>query len=80
MDSRVLSLVSAKESLEPVSIVVERIKEALAMAEEGKLTSVAIVGVSDGDIVSCWANPDKPFLMVGAIESLKTDYIQANIE
>lgn len=80
MTSKVLSLVSAKEGREPVSMVVERIKEALAMAEEGRLTSVAIVGVSDGDIVTCWANPAQPFLMVGAIESLKVDYIQANIE
>lgn len=62
-------------------LVITRLQEALAMARDGQLVSVAIAGITDdGDIVSCWANSIQPFAMVGAIESLKIDYIEASIE
>lgn len=61
--------------------VITRLTEALDMARRGELITIAICGMtSDGGIVSCWANNAQPFVMVGAIESLKMDYMMANID
>ena len=39
-----------------------------------------ILVARDGDILDCWHNGGRPYVMVGAIESLKADYLHACIE
>lgn len=61
--------------------VVRLLEEALEHARNGNYHAMAIVMVSnDGEVLDCWHNGGKPYVMVGAMESLKTDYIHACIE
>lgn len=61
--------------------VIRKLEEALAFARAGEYISVALILVArDGDILDSWHNGGRPYLMVGAIESLKADYLNACIE
>ncbi|MFB5188597.1 MULTISPECIES: hypothetical protein [Yersinia] len=60
--------------------VIRFLKEALAFAENGNPQSLAVIMISNGDVVDCYHHGGAPYMMVGAIESLKTDYIHAQIE
>ncbi|MDP1114637.1 hypothetical protein Q6270_26890, partial [Klebsiella pneumoniae] len=35
---------------------------------------------NDGSVLVCWHNGGRPYVMVGALESLRLDFINANIE
>ncbi|SBZ23989.1 putative ABC transporter ATP-binding protein [Klebsiella pneumoniae] len=35
---------------------------------------------NDGSVLDCWHNGGRPYVMVGAMESLRLDFINANIE
>ncbi|SUP84865.1 hypothetical protein ACILPN_20400 [Yersinia wautersii] len=60
--------------------VVRLLKEALEFAENGNPQSLAIIMISNGDVMDCYHHGGAPYVMVGAIESLKTDYIHSQIE
>ncbi|MFG6076989.1 hypothetical protein [Erwinia sp. OPT-41] len=61
--------------------IVRRLEEILKHVREGHFQTFAAVLISvEGDVMDCWHNGGKPYAMVGALESLKTDYIQACIE
>lgn len=60
--------------------VIRLLKEALAFAENGSPQSLAVIMISNGDVMDCYHHGGAPYMMVGAIESLKTDYIHAQIE
>lgn len=61
--------------------VIRQLEEALAFAHKWEYTSVALILVArDGDILDCWHNGGRPYVMVGAIESLKADYLDACID
>jgi len=61
--------------------VIARLEEALAMAQMGNISNCMIImAVNDGSVVDCWANGNKPFIMVGALESIKREFMDALIE
>ncbi|MCB5323540.1 hypothetical protein LH412_16165 [Yersinia intermedia] len=60
--------------------VIRFLKEALEFAENGNPQSLAVIMISNGDVVDCYNHGGAPYVMVGAIESLKTDYLHAQIE
>ncbi|QCT21761.1 hypothetical protein FEM41_19940 [Jejubacter calystegiae] len=61
--------------------VIRLLEEALQLARDGNCQSLAVLMMDvDGNIIDCWHNSDRPYVMVGALESLKTDFIHACIE
>ncbi|HCL6635059.1 TPA: hypothetical protein N2Q63_004703 [Citrobacter freundii] len=61
--------------------VIRLLEEALQMAREGSCHSLAVIMLSnDGGAIDCWHSGGRPYVMVGAIEALKTDFIHSNIE
>ncbi len=70
------------DELQPSNpIVLDRLYEAIDMAKQGGIDSCAIVMVMhDGAVVDAWANGNHPFTMVGALETLKFDYMDSQIE
>lgn len=70
-----------KKEKESGKNVVERLKEALAMAEDGLIEDIFIVATqTNGKVSHSWANGGEPFLMLGKIEEAKYDYMKSNIE
>ena len=62
-------------------MVIERLEEALEMAKQGSIENCIIVmAQNDGSVVDCWANRSVPFLMTGALESIKLEFMTACIE
>ena len=61
--------------------VKQRINEALGFAESNPISNVLIVMVSEtGEVFDAWANQSNPFVVVGAMESLKKDFMDRCIE
>lgn len=61
--------------------VIRLLEEALHAAREGKYRSMAILLIDDnGAVMDAWHSGGLPYVMVGAIESLKTDFINLQIE
>ena len=61
--------------------VIERLRECLAMAEDGLISNVVICAqLHNGDVMDCWANSSNPFLVVGGLESVKLEFMNQFIE
>ncbi len=61
--------------------VIRLLEEALQMARDGNCHSLAVIMLSnDGGAIDCWHSGGRPYVMVGAIEALKADFIRTNIE
>lgn len=61
--------------------VIRLLKQALTHAENGGCHSVAVILFDDeGNAIDCWHNGGRPYVMVGAMESLKTEFIHTHIE
>lgn len=61
--------------------IVSRLEEALAFARNGHCKSLALILLDDeGHALDCFHNGGQPYVMVGAIEALKLDFILANID
>lgn len=61
--------------------VIRLLTDALEHARKGSCHSVALLLIdSDGNALDCWHNGGRPYVMVGALESLKLDFINVNIE
>ncbi len=61
--------------------VIERLEQALQMARDGGIDNCAVIMTcTNGNVIDCWANNNHSFLMVGAMESLKKDFMNRNIE
>ena len=76
-----LTVIKNDELQQSNPIVLDRISEAMDMAKEGGIDSCIIIMVThEGCVVDAWANGTQPFVMVGAIEALKFDYINSQIE
>jgi hypothetical protein len=62
-------------------LVIERLEQALEHAKIGGVANCIIVmALNDGSVQDCWANGSKPFVMVGALESIKREFMDACIE
>ncbi len=76
-----LTVIENNEMQESNPIVLERLYEALDMAKEGGIDMCMVIMVThDGYVVDAWANGKQPFVMVGAIEALKFDFIHSQID
>ena len=77
-----MKIVDISKSKEPVGLhVKEQLESALKLAESNSISNVAIVMVNeDGDVMDCWANGNNPFAIVGGLESLKFEFMRAQIE
>ena len=63
------------------SIVVQRLEEVLELAKQGKAINCAVLLINDDETIQDgWANPNNPYAMVGALEALKQDFMNSNIE
>ena len=63
------------------SNVIKRLQETTELVQEGNAANIAIIIVNfDNSVMSCWANDNLPFTMVGGLENLKMDFMDANIE
>ena len=61
--------------------VIERLEEALEMARQGKIENCIIVMTCfNGDIIDCWANGNSPYVMSGALEATKQEFMNSHIE
>ncbi len=81
MSSSHLTVVSFSSEVPNGQHVIERLEEALTMAKKGGVDNcVVIITRTDGSVMDCWANGNKPFVMVGALESVKREFMDAKIE
>lgn len=63
------------------SEVIRLLEEALSHAKNEGCVSLALLMIcGDGNVVDCYHNGGRPYVMVGAIEALKQDFISAQIE
>ena len=61
--------------------VIRLLTDALEHARRDSCHSVALLLIEgDGNALDCWHNGGRPYVLVGALESLKLDFINANIE
>ena len=59
----------------------ERFKECEEYMDSNTVVNAIVVLVcSDGTVVDCWANRNNPFVMVGALESIKKEFMDNCIE
>lgn len=79
-----LSLVKFEKSSEPSQDqqqVISILEDAIKHAKEGNYTSLCLSMLhDDGSVLDCWHSGGRPYVMIGAIEALKADFIAANIE
>lgn len=80
-DLKIVELKPSKEADNNNVEVIRPLEEALQYAREGKIQSLALLMINnDGSVLDCWHNGGRPYAMVGAMESLRLDFINANIE
>ncbi|EOY1419866.1 hypothetical protein ACP1Z2_003294 [Salmonella enterica subsp. enterica serovar Bareilly] len=80
-DLKIVELKHSRETDDNNAEVIRLLEEALKYAKEGKSQSMAILLInSDGSVLDCWHSGGRPYVMVGAMESLRLDFINANIE
>lgn len=61
--------------------VEQRIAELTEMLKANDIENIVIVAVKhDGSVIDCWANGSCPFVIVGALESVKLEFMNACIE
>lgn len=75
------TVVPIKSAQQSGANVIKRLEEALEMAKQGKIENCVIVMTGfNGDIIDCWANGNSPYVMSGAIETIKQEFMDAHIE
>ncbi|EMA2752279.1 TPA: hypothetical protein RMT52_005057 [Escherichia coli] len=61
--------------------VIRFLEDALEHAREGKIHSLAMLTIdSEGNVMDCWHNADSPYVMLGAMEALRFDFLNSSIE
>jgi len=61
--------------------VIKSIEKCLELAKKGGVENCAIVMTHNDNTVSdVWANGKDPYLVIGALESLKQEFIDSTIE
>ena len=76
----VIKLIKEKENTSGENVI-KRIEEVLEKAKAGELNNIIIVASTNKEeVIDCWANGNDPFRMVGALESVKLEFMAALIE
>ena len=58
-----------------------RLNETLEYLKDNVVNNIAIVMVKDdGSVIDSWANKTNPYVMLGAIESIKFDFMNSCIQ
>ena len=61
--------------------VIQTLESALERAKAGGVINCMVVMTTNDNLVlDCWANGVSPFVMVGALESLKCDFMRSCVE
>ena len=60
--------------------VEERVAELVELLKNNDVENVVIIATTSSGIASSWANGSDPFAMIGALEVLKLEFMNANIE
>jgi hypothetical protein len=61
--------------------VILRLEEALALARAGRVQNVVVIMATDEETIKDgWANSDRPFDIIGALEVTKLEFIKAAVE
>ncbi|ELY3543837.1 hypothetical protein SMX40_001666 [Cronobacter turicensis] len=82
-DLTVVNLTSRKDAdtAHHRSEVIRLLEDALQAAKEGNYRSMAVLLIDDnGTVLDAWHSGGLPYVMVGAMESLKCDFINLQIE
>ncbi|WP_312268055.1 hypothetical protein [Pseudescherichia sp.] len=80
-DLKVVPFTKKPEISADNSEVIRLLTDALEHVRKGSCHSVALLLIDgDGNALDCWHNGGRPYVLVGALESLKLDFINANIE
>ncbi len=76
-----MKVVEFKNKISTGDNVTLRLNEALEYVESNQVSNLIILMVCEnGDVVDCWANSNKPFTIVGALESIKIEFMNNFIE
>ncbi len=71
-DLKIVELKPSKETDNNNVEVIRLLEDALQYAREGKSQSPALLMINnDGSVLDCWHNGGRPYVMVGAMESLR---------
>ena len=61
--------------------VIDRLEDLLARAKNGDIVNFMFASVNtDGTVGSVWANGDQPYLLLGANEVVKAEFMHAETE
>lgn len=78
---KVVEFKQNEKTCENTSEVIRLLEDAQMHAKELNVQSMALVMLdASGDIYDCWHNGVKPYVMVGAIESLKQEFINIHLQ
>ena len=58
----------------------ERVAELVELLKNSDVENVVIIATTSSGIASSWANGSDPFAVIGAIEVLKLEFMNSNIE
>ena len=58
----------------------ERVAELVELLKNNDVENVVIIATTTSGIASSWANSSDPFTIIGAIEVLKLEFMNSNIE
>ena len=77
-----MKLVEIKKNINSHGDNVElRLNQALEYLKETVVNNVIVVMVGDdGSVIDSWANKSDPYTMIGALESIKADFMYSCIE
>ncbi|EBQ6006615.1 hypothetical protein ACQX6W_20160 [Salmonella enterica] len=75
---KIVEFKSTEKAYNNNSDVIRLLEEALSHAKANNTQSMALVMLdASGDILDCWHSSGRPYVMVGAIESLRQGFIIA---
>ncbi|EHI8955302.1 hypothetical protein J9049_003900 [Salmonella enterica] len=75
---KIVEFKSTEKAYNNNSGVIRLLEEALSHAKANNTQSMALVMLdASGDILDCWHSSGRPYVMVGAIESLRQGFIIA---
>jgi len=60
--------------------VLDALKESMEIAERSPIKNCIVIMVSDEEVFDTWANNNLPYMTIGALEALKLEFVENNIE
>ncbi len=80
-DLKVVSFKRNEKAEHDHETVIEYLEKMLEYAKSEQCISVSAIMISgDGNVIDCFHNGGKPYVMIGAMEQLKSDFMASQIE